>query len=138
MDTVRFHTVTPFLLLSIILLFAGATHAIDSHFGRGSFPPGFTFGAASAAYQLCVDVLEEAIGFCFSLWIKSGELEFWLEICSEVSVGHRWALAFSSGDHDVASLFRFSSSADGQLLIVMTSLLMSSQLIPYLAHLLNC
>ncbi|KZV20067.1 beta-glucosidase 12-like [Dorcoceras hygrometricum] len=51
METVRFHTVTPFLLLSIILLFAGATHALDSHFGRGSFPSGFKFGSASAAYQ---------------------------------------------------------------------------------------
>ncbi|KZV38770.1 hypothetical protein F511_19919 [Dorcoceras hygrometricum] len=32
-------------------------------------------------------------------------------------------------------LLRFTSSADSQLLIVMTSRLMSSQLIPYLAHL---
>ncbi|KZV24425.1 hypothetical protein F511_24220 [Dorcoceras hygrometricum] len=41
--------------------------------------------------------------------------------------------------HDVASsLSLLFSSADSQLLIVMTSLLMSSQLIPYLAHHLNC
>ncbi|KZV58154.1 hypothetical protein F511_02747 [Dorcoceras hygrometricum] len=32
-------------------------------------------------------------------------------------------------------LMRFTSSADSYLLIVMTSRLMSSQLIPYLAHL---
>ncbi|KZT75948.1 hypothetical protein F511_47027 [Dorcoceras hygrometricum] len=32
-------------------------------------------------------------------------------------------------------LLRFASSADSHLLIVMTSRLMSSQLIPYLAHL---
>ncbi|KZV48900.1 putative RNA-dependent RNA polymerase 1 [Dorcoceras hygrometricum] len=43
-------------------------------------------------------MLGEAIDFCFSPWIKSGVLEFWLEICSEVSVVHRWVLPFSSGD----------------------------------------
>ncbi|KZV29967.1 hedgehog [Dorcoceras hygrometricum] len=31
-------------------------------------------------------MLEEAIGFCFSPWIKSGELEFWLEICQKCKI----------------------------------------------------
>ncbi|XP_073141528.1 beta-glucosidase 13-like [Henckelia pumila] len=53
MNIVRFHTVTPLLVLCLFCccLFGGTTNALKSHFNRSSFPPGFTFGAASAAYQ---------------------------------------------------------------------------------------